>query len=36
MPFLEFYKKASGFAAKPQDFVDWLLSHGLILFAPTD
>lgn len=34
IPFVEFYKRASGFAEKPQDFLDWLLSSGLILFAP--
>ncbi len=34
MSFPEFYKKASGFVKKPQDFLDRLLGQGLILFAP--
>jgi hypothetical protein len=36
MSFPEFYKKASGFVEKPQDFLDRLLGQGLILFAPAD
>jgi len=36
MSFFEFYKRVSGFAQEPRDFMDWLLSNGLILFAPSD
>jgi B12-binding domain/radical SAM domain protein len=34
MPFLEFYKKATAFVAEPEQFLEWLLTHGFILFVP--
>jgi len=36
IPFLEFYKRLSGqdFIEQPKQYIDWLLSAGLILFAP--
>lgn len=35
LTFLEFYKNISSFAQKPEDFLDWLLSKGFMLFSPT-
>ena len=34
LPFLEFYRKISNYVDKPNDFLDWLLGKGFILFSP--
>jgi len=35
MPFPRFYKKTCGFVQEPGHFIEWLRSHGFILFAPS-
>jgi B12-binding domain/radical SAM domain protein len=36
LSFPKFYKKISSFVKEPESFVDWLLTCGLILFAPSE
>jgi B12-binding domain/radical SAM domain protein len=34
MPFLDFHKKASRFVGNSEDFLEWLITNGFVLFEP--
>jgi B12-binding domain/radical SAM domain protein len=36
IPFGRFYEMVMNFVEEPEHFMDWLLSHGFILFGPAD